>query len=211
MNYKYKVGDKVFVRDDLIVGKKYKMDGSDGDSDGENIFVSSMKYFKGKQVTIETISRGQYRIKESGFYWTDEMFEPAKKMKPIVIYKNGRKVIALDKNTGNKGTAECSPDDPFDFYTGARLAFDRLTETGTEFKLGDILVALPDTPYAITDNGWVGKVVKLEDNGCITLRGLSADKSRLISFYGLEPKYFRPAKDEDLTPELLRKIWICDV
>ena len=47
--------------------------------------------------------------------------------KPIIIYKNGRNVVALDKNTGKKGIAKCHPDDEFDFYTGAKLAFSRLT------------------------------------------------------------------------------------
>lgn len=47
--------------------------------------------------------------------------------KPIIIYKNGRNVVALDKNTGKSGIAKCHPDDEFDFYTGANLAFSRLT------------------------------------------------------------------------------------
>lgn len=200
---KYKVGDKVCVKEDLVVGERYKME----DSKASDTFVYAMEFFKGRVVTISSIFCGKYKIEESGYCWTDEMFEPIKKMKPIIIYRKGREVIALDKNTGKKGTAKCSPDDAFDFYAGAELAFERLKENATAFKLGDILVALPHTPYATTNNGWVGKVVTLEGNGFITLRGLSMDKSCLISFDHLESKYFRPAKDEDLTSELLRKIW----
>lgn len=48
------------------------------------------------------------------------------KCQPIVIYRNGRQVIALDKNSGKRGVAIGSPDDNFDFNTGAKLAFERL-------------------------------------------------------------------------------------
>lgn len=75
--------------------------------------------------------------------------------KPIVIYQKDRTVIAVDKNTGRKCVAKCHPDDEFDFYTGAKLAFSRLTDcklvesdkeiecdesyttSDTRFKVGD--------------------------------------------------------------------------
>lgn len=44
----------------------------------------------------------------------------------IIIYRDGRKVIALDKHTGEKAEARCNPSDTFDFNIGARIAFDRL-------------------------------------------------------------------------------------
>ena len=44
----------------------------------------------------------------------------------IIIYRDGQKVIALDKRTGEKAEARCNPSDPFDFNIGARIAFDRL-------------------------------------------------------------------------------------
>lgn len=45
----------------------------------------------------------------------------------IVICRHNRKVIAKDLNTGKTGVARCNPSDKFDFYTGAKLAFERLT------------------------------------------------------------------------------------
>lgn len=45
----------------------------------------------------------------------------------IVIYRNGDETVALDKTTGKKAVAKCSPEDTYDFYTGAQLAFERLT------------------------------------------------------------------------------------
>lgn len=49
----------------------------------------------------------------------------------IVIYRKYNDVIALDKSTGRKGIAKCSPEDEFDFGIGAKLAFERLTGTNT--------------------------------------------------------------------------------
>ena len=63
---KYKVGDKVRVREDLEVGEWY----------GEDTFVSKMVPFKGKVVTISNIESSFYRLKEdSGIWsWTTELF-----------------------------------------------------------------------------------------------------------------------------------------
>ena len=44
----------------------------------------------------------------------------------IIIYRDDRKVIALNERTGEKAEARCNPSDTFDFNIGARLAFDRL-------------------------------------------------------------------------------------
>ena len=76
---KYKIGDKVHVREDLIIDIDY----------GKEKFVSHMTPFKGKEVTISYLDRcGYYRIKEDSTYrWTDEMFLP------ITKYKIGDKVI----------------------------------------------------------------------------------------------------------------------
>lgn len=49
----------------------------------------------------------------------------------IVIYRKDNEVIALDKRTGKKAVAKCSPDDTFNFDTGVKLAFERLTKNVT--------------------------------------------------------------------------------
>ena len=46
--------------------------------------------------------------------------------KHVVIYVDGNKVIASRGN--KKGVARCHPDDEFDFYTGAKIALERLEE-----------------------------------------------------------------------------------
>ena len=61
------VGDKVLVRDDLVVGERY----------GKDSFVGNMKKFCGKWVTISKVfsSTGKFHIAEDeGYAWTKEMF-----------------------------------------------------------------------------------------------------------------------------------------
>ena len=67
---------------------------------------------------------------KNGHGWNCEesMLELAEeKTKPILIYRDGLKVTAQDHNTGKTGVAKCNPSDEFDFYTGAKLALERLT------------------------------------------------------------------------------------
>lgn len=64
---KYKVGDKVKVRDDLMVGNCY----------GYYAYCGNMVNFRGKTVTIKTVAYDFYRIEEDRqtSCWTDGMFE----------------------------------------------------------------------------------------------------------------------------------------
>ena len=113
---KYKVGDKVRIRKDLVAGFHY----------GEDSFTSEMEKYLGKTMTISSIVKNcKYRLKEvaGNWNWTDEMLED---VEDITILVKNNKVIA---KMGDKvGIAKCSPEDEFDIFTGARLAIDRLEE-----------------------------------------------------------------------------------
>lgn len=124
---KYKIGDKVRVRKDLVVDRVY----------GNNVFVSQMQKYSGKTMTIGSIENNNFYILKGDsdeWYWTDEMFEDAEN---ISIFVNGNEVIA---KIGNKAAiAKCSPEDEFDIFTGVRLAIDRLEEKCSPYgwlKLG---------------------------------------------------------------------------
>ena len=63
---KFKVGDKVRLRNDLEVGKEY----------GGLDFVSGMEFLQGKEATIDGISKqGNYTLEESCYFYSEEMLE----------------------------------------------------------------------------------------------------------------------------------------
>ena len=64
---KYKAGDKVKVRENLEVNKRY----------GTEEFIEEMEEYKGKIVTIDTVNKDDYYIEEDkqSWSWTEEMLE----------------------------------------------------------------------------------------------------------------------------------------
>ena len=63
---KYKVGDKVRVRKDLVLDNVY----------GGVCYVDAMDELKDKECVITNMDDTSYRINNSEFWWTDEMLEP---------------------------------------------------------------------------------------------------------------------------------------
>ncbi len=67
---KFKVGDKVVVREDLVAGKTYYHE----DGSGKNDFSYLMEGCKGKQATITSVEFNKYALDIDGFFsYTDEM------------------------------------------------------------------------------------------------------------------------------------------
>jgi dipeptidase len=62
---KYKVGDRIKVREDLIVGKEY----------GNNDFAKEMVPWRGQIATIAHCTEDGYMLEGDDWYWTDEMIE----------------------------------------------------------------------------------------------------------------------------------------
>ena len=63
---KFKVGDEVKVRNDLVVDDKYGLD----------YFMSDMEEFKDRNFIIEQVLDDKYILKNTdGWLWTDEMLE----------------------------------------------------------------------------------------------------------------------------------------
>lgn len=67
----------------------------------------------------------EYRLEGVAYYWDERLLKKAEKS-VIVVYVDGKEVVALNKATGKKGVARCNPSDEFDFDTGAKIAFCRL-------------------------------------------------------------------------------------
>lgn len=127
---KFKVGDKVKVSTFESIKAKfaYGRDFSSG-----RRFANQMEAWCGKVVTIKIVNETSYHIHEDGgaWHWDDDMLEPVNSQK-IVITTDGTETLARlyeGKKVVKTATAKCSPDDTFDFETGARIAFDRLIES----------------------------------------------------------------------------------
>lgn len=142
MKFKYKVGEKVMV-----------LDGSDAPHYAAG-WIEPMNRYVGKTLEVmcqeAVFGSPVYKLVDGGGWSYDERYlTPATSAAPttsdrIVVYidkKNPSKVIAKDVSTGKTGVAKCSPEDIFDFYTGAKLAMNRLLgveeKTKQKIEIGD--------------------------------------------------------------------------
>lgn len=101
---KFKVGDKVRVRKDLVVGSYYN----------HAFFISDMKKFKGKIVEIrEVFNIAGYYIKGSIYMFGEDMLEPIKFTKSDlkdgdkITFRNGEVGIYTGDETYIDGLCNC--------------------------------------------------------------------------------------------------------
>lgn len=171
---KFKVGDKVIVRSWDDMEKEYGLDGC-GSIDLGFGFVEEMREFCGKVVTIKAVFDEGYAIKEDYeiYLWNDDMFVSEYRANDmIVVYADieSRKVVAIDKSTGEKAEAYCHPDDEFDFKIGASYVFDRLRGREERVKNphegynGEVILTKKN--IILGDSFTVGKIYKVK-NGVI--------------------------------------------
>lgn len=151
---KFKVGDRVRILDGSKI-KDYTGGWCMRNHIGEIHTIKS----------VDTISYGGkigYRFTDTHCIYDERGLAPVKH-ETIVIYRNGDEVIALEKSTGKKAVAKCSPKDEFDFSIGAKLAFERLFRDSHEFKVGDKIIGTAEASkhYGITREGWIGTVTEV--------------------------------------------------
>lgn len=103
---KFKVGDKVRVRKDLIAGKCY----------GEDYlsFVDDMEKYKGKQFEIIKTSGCDYKLDNSNYYFNDDMLEPA--------------FTTQDLKVGDRITLRNGSSGIWDGYMIGALTYDEINE-----------------------------------------------------------------------------------
>lgn len=121
---KYKVGDKVRVRNDLLPAYPK--------------LSSQIRKLRGKVVTITDVYQDYgYRIKEDGRigYWKEQMFEPYDEPFDIKIHVVPEKRIIIATKGEEIGAAKCHKKDKFDLLTGVNLAVSRLKDPWPQ--LGD--------------------------------------------------------------------------
>ena len=76
---KYKVGDKVRVRKDLVLDKKY----------GDVLYSLDMDEFKNKECVITKVGFIAYKINNSVHWWSEEMLEPVDDLLEYALEKLG--------------------------------------------------------------------------------------------------------------------------
>ena len=112
---KYKIGDRVKIREDLKENEKY----------GSQIFVDSMCKMIGLTLTIDRVNDNDtYRMKEIGYNWTEEMIEGLaeetinKKMLEFVFKKYGVTKEELEREMNKDKELEKTIQDMVDDYEG---------------------------------------------------------------------------------------------
>lgn len=142
MKPRFKVGDKVRILD----GSKIE--------DYVGGWYGTMKKYIDKVFTVDSVHpwwginrTPAYALEGSDFIWDERGLERVDD-KHIEITAHGKNVFAKIIE-GNKvvrtGVARCSPEDEFNFETGAKIAFERLFPKKFDweaFKLGEFAVAL---------------------------------------------------------------------
>lgn len=149
------------------IGKMYRV-GGDCKETGNVIKIESAREMLGTtRYEYKTVS-GKHPSMGLGFFDKGSIF--GKSLVPVVqdknrvtatLYKDGKKVAA--------GVAKCSPEDTFDFKTGARIAFDRLMVKNPSISREEIynetkkiLSAADDSkvvvPFSMRDRFELGKM-----------------------------------------------------
>ena len=95
---KYKVGDKVRVKKDLVIDSSY----------GREDFVEEMKSFIGKIVTISKVIDEEYMILEDDgdYAWTEEMFEGVANEAPSITKRINDKHNILNGILNSDGSVD---------------------------------------------------------------------------------------------------------
>lgn len=162
---KFKVGDKVRIRKDLVVGRTY------GGITNYS-FLSETDGHLGVQTITRITNSGNYRLNKATFTYSEEMLEPVEEeiTEKLVIYRNGSKTIAkyYKDNKTFEAEAKCSPEDEYDFKTGAELAMNRVMDKAKEEEIGYSWVKCVGYRQKLEFCFTVGKEYKIFNNGNIT-------------------------------------------
>lgn len=108
----------------------------------------------------------------------------------IKIYRDGKTVVAFDARNNHTASATCSPNDSFDFMTGAKIALERLEEMQCPFKVGDVVIGLNTAEhppyYPITGQKAISKVVAVSSETEIRVKLLHPNHPNHVPFIGAE-------------------------
>ena len=163
---KFKVGDKVRVRADLIAYVAY--------GDNRLVFDADMERFRGKTFTVSTVGDQFYYLVSTGYWaFNDEMLEPViepkaveKHMEKIVICRDGDRFVAKyckgDKTVRVKTESVCG------FGTISNYLLAELFDQMYQEEIGYTWVKCVGYKTKNTFDFTIGKKYKIYNNGKIT-------------------------------------------
>lgn len=189
MKKDFNVGDVVVIRDWDDMEEEFGLD-SGGDIPCRCDFISLMKETCGLKAKITEINGDFVKLdfinvdENVDTSWTysldmirhmteeDECDKDGRKIK-IFESSDGKKVIAVDSETMFEAFATCSPEDKFDFITGAKIAFERLMDKidSKTIKVGDHVKVTNNGRMYTLHTEWAKKHLTYD---------LSAEDERLI-------------------------------
>lgn len=184
--YNFKVGDLVRIREWDDMKREFGTDRF-GSIITRCRFVPGMEHLCGQCAKITEINDEHVSLHfvnrdyKSDYVWhyDTSMIEPVKKCnEQIVIASDGKTTMArryVDGAVFDSAKAVCSPDDEFDFATGAKLAFERLMEQKKPlYEKGDLVKVVGCTRYKHSIVvGTIARVVSVCDNEAIECSGFS--------------------------------------
>lgn len=190
-NPKFKIGDKVKIHS--------------GRGRTNIAYVSSMDAYCGDTAIISNViicsnSNVFYKLKGKPFNWHESLLEAVKNENKIVITTDGtitRAALYDGHNLIREAKAICSKDDTFDFETGAKTAFERLTAKPAEPKPKKELKPLNTKIFVIDgyDEFKSGHIYDIKDGKIIDNEGWRYPFEG--SFYNMNDvhKYFNGSKN----------------
>lgn len=159
---RFKVGDKVRVKEGLVGGNIY----------GDIYFGFGMEKYCGKCFVVEKIyDTNVYGLNEvKAWHFSEDMLEPMIPLEKLVVYRDGNKVIAKyykgDKTT--TAVSESYPEDDYDFETSAKLSMNKAIEKMKKEEIGYSFVKCVGYRQKRDFDFTVGKTYKIYNNGEIT-------------------------------------------
>lgn len=154
---KYRVGDKVRIVDKW-------------DPKGTQNSNGKMNKWLGKTMTVRKVRDSYYEMDEDSGRWAWDLSTIAgfaETENKIVITTDGYTTTARlydGENVVKNASARCCEDDPFDFTTGARIAFDRLI--GVETKDGVAVTEKRKPKYKSGDRIRVVRFIPASEFDC---------------------------------------------
>ena len=156
-NYKFKVGDMIKILD----GHKIEDYAGGWYPDDMNHLIG--KTYKIFGIYVPEKGRPRYRIRdEKGWAWSidERAAEKVEKNNSILITehisKKGRRVVEAWQD-GIMACAVCHPDDPFDYFYGAKLALKRLEDAQKRKARKEAVAKKKAEIEALMENNYIAK------------------------------------------------------